>query len=232
MAEVTLCDFCLVCLSGHSPLELSHCVMSELKAHREATCGCFVLQSPPGPQPAAGINRDLGMKTLSWDFCPRTLWSRNESSLLHKPWEIRKDPCCSRSSLFGEPEMEKHLTYSWEMCSSFQKHSADLLFRSKDKRESTPVGFLFPNKASCCSADHLYLSWLQVLENLTKSSLAHKDFLLHASDGSKCGSGFRSSWSKETEQRHGDPVCPLLSVTLRLSHFFTLRWHMVIRRHQ
>lgn len=138
-----LWDFCLVCLSGHLPLELSHCVMSELESHREATCGCFALQSQPGPQPTAGINRE------TWEWrrfheisAPEHCGAGMTHSHSQKPWEIRKNHCCSRSSLFGEPEMEKHLTYPWEMCSNFQKHSADLLFRSKDKRESTPVGFL------------------------------------------------------------------------------------------
>ena len=206
-------------------------------SHTEATCGCFALQSQPGPQPTAGINRE----TCEWRcFQEISVHEHCGAGMSHshtqKPWEIirdvRKDHCCLRSSLFGEPEMEKHLTYPWEMCSDFRKHSVDLLLRSKDKRESTPVGFLFPNKGSCCSADHSSLSWLQVLENLTKSILAHKDLLLHVSDGSKCGSGFRNGWIKEMEQPHRDPACLLFSMTLRLSHFFTLRCQMVIRWHQ
>lgn len=231
-----LCDFCLVSLSRdtcrwNSPLCYEQARVTQRPHVGVLPCSLNqVLSQQPGST-GRPVNEDVFRR-----FPSLNTGAGMSHSHTQKPWEIRrdvrKDHCCLRSSLFGEPEMEKHLTYPWEMCSDFRKHSVDLLLRSKDKRESTPVGFLFPNKGSCCSADHSSLSWLQVLENLTKSILAHKDLLLHVSDGSKCGSGFRNGWIKEMEQPHRDPACLLFSMTLRLSHFFTLRCQMVIRWHQ
>ena len=127
MTEVTLCDFCLVSLSRdtcrwNSPLCYEQARVTQ-RGHMWVFCPAVSTRSSANSRDQQG---DLWMKMFSGDFGPWTLWSKDESlphtETLRNKKRYKKGSLLLRSSLFGEPEMEKHLTYPWEMCSDFGKH--------------------------------------------------------------------------------------------------------------
>lgn len=134
MLEIMLCDFCLVSLLGCLPLKTSHHVVRKPKPYREAICGLTTSARSSANSQDHPLNMWINKPSEDSSLWV-SLWSRDKSSILIETMRDNKLLLLLQASLFSEPEIEKHFTSPWEMCSDFQKLWVTSLSRVRTRKK-------------------------------------------------------------------------------------------------